>query len=242
MVRVPYAIDTIQPKTQITKEMIGYMEIPESFEGSFYTYNDINSLIGKYSNYNTVIPKGSLFYEELVIAEDKIPDAIFYNVQDGYVVDNYKVNMDSTYANSIMPDSIIDIYVKYNNNGKISYGKFFENVSVLAVRDSTGANVFESSEETRTPAYMFLALPETKYLAFKMLQYVNEVYRDYDVDILLVPNTKEYTAEEEGAIRVTSNDILAFVEDKVAKIDTQDVEFNKLKEEMRQQQEQNNNG
>lgn len=242
MVRVPYAIDTIQPKTQITKEMIGYMEIPESFEGSFYTYNDINSLIGKYSNYNTVIPKGSLFYEELVIAEDKIPDAIFYNVQDGYVVDNYKVNMDSTYANSIMPDSIIDIYVKYNNNGKISYGKFFENVSVLAVRDSTGANVFESSEETRTPAYMFLALPETKYLAFKMLQYVNEVYRDFDVDILLVPNTKEYTAEEEGAIRVTSNDILAFVEDKVAKIDTQDVEFNKLKEEMRQQQEQNNNG
>lgn len=235
MVRVPYAIDTIQPKTQITSEMIGYMEIPESFEGSFYTYNDINNLIGKYSNYNTVIPKGSLFYEELVIAEDKIPDAIFYNVQDGYVVDNYKVNMDSTYANSIMPDSIIDIYVKYNNNGKISYGKFFENISVLAVKDGSGANVFDNTEENRAPAYLFLSLPETKYYAFKLLQYTRDVFSDYGIDIVIVPNTQEYTAENEGAVRVSSNDILAFVEDKIVKIDSQDEEFNKLKEEMANQ-------
>ena len=143
--------------------------------------------------------------------------------------------MDNTYANSIMPDSLVDIYVKYDNNGKISYGKFFENISVLAVKDSAGNNVFDSSEETRTPAYMFLALPETKYLAFRMLSFVSTEMTDYKVNLVLVPNTKEYKSNDEGAVKVSSNDILAFVEDKVAKIDSQDVEFNKLKEEMAKQ-------
>lgn len=241
MIKVPYALETIQPKTKITKDMIGTMEIPESFEGSYYTYGSINDLIGKYSNYNTVIPAGSLFYDELVISEDKIPDAVFSKLEKGYVPEIVQANMDNTYANSIMPDSLVDIYVKYDNNGKISYGKFLENISVLAVKDSAGNNVFDSSEETRTPAYMFLALPETKYLAFRMLSYVSLEMSDYKVSLVLVPNTKEYTAENEGAVRVSSNDILAFVEDKVAKIDTQDVEFNKLKEEMANQKLEDEN-
>ena len=211
MVKVPYALEAIQPKTKITKEMIGTMEIPESFEGSYYTYGSINDLIGKYSNYNTVIPKGSLFYDELVISEDKIPDAVFSKLEKGYVPEIVQANMDNTYANSIMPDSLVDIYVKYDNNG------------------------FDSSEETRTPAYMFLALPETKYLAFRMLSFVSTEMTDYKVNLVLVPNTKEYKSNDEGAVRVSSNDILAFVEDKVAKIDSQDVEFNKLKEEMAKQ-------
>mgnify|MGYP004462881475 CR=1 FL=1 len=241
MVRVPYALETIQPKTKITSEMIGYMEVPESFEGNYYTYGDINSLIGKYSSYNTIIPAGSLFYDEFVITEDKIPDAVFYNVKKGYVVDNYKVGMDTTYANSIMPDSLIDIYVKYNNNGKVSYGKFFENVSVLAVKDGSGANVFENTEESRTPAYMFLSLPKTQYYAFKLLQYARDEFSDYGIEIVIVPNTQEYTAENEGAVKVSSNDILAFVEDKITKIDSQDEEFNKLKEDMANQKLEDEN-
>lgn len=241
MVRVPYAAVTIQPKTKITSEMIEYMEIPESFEGSYYTYGSINDLIGKYSSYNTIIPKGSLFYDELVISEDKIPDAVFYNVKKGYVVDNYKVGMDSTYANSIMPDSLIDIYVKYNNNGKVSYGKFFENISVLAVKDGSGANVFDNTEESKTPAYMFLSLPKTQYYAFKLLQYARDEFSDYGIEIVIVPNTQEYTSKNEGAVRVSSNDILAFVEDKIAKIDSQDEEFNKLKEDMAKQKLEDEN-
>ena len=82
---------------------------------------------------------------------------------------------------------------------------------------------------------MFLALPETKYLAFRMLSFVSTEMTDYKVNLVLVPNTKEYKSNDEGAVRVSSNDILAFVEDKVAKIDSQDVEFNKLKEEMAKQ-------
>ena len=52
LVRVPYANQTIQPKTLITEEMIGKTSVPQSFIlGTFYrNYNDI---VGKYSNYNT---------------------------------------------------------------------------------------------------------------------------------------------------------------------------------------------
>jgi len=67
LVQVPYAIETIQPRTYITKDMIGTMNVPKSFLiGDYYT--NINSIIGKYSNYNTIIAKGSIFYTDLVIS------------------------------------------------------------------------------------------------------------------------------------------------------------------------------
>ena len=66
LVDVYYAKETIQPKTLITEDMIGKISVPQSFiVGTIYrNYSDI---VGKYSNYNTVIAQGSFFYSELLI-------------------------------------------------------------------------------------------------------------------------------------------------------------------------------
>ena len=169
---VYYANQNIQPKTKITKDMVSRMEVPQSFiKGSYYKkYEDI---IGKYSSYNTMIAEGSIFYKSLLIEEASIPDAILNGVEDKDLV-MFPVNTATTYGNAIMPGNLVNIYVKLMHNQKIVYGRMFEKVEILAVRDSSGRNVFENTDEKRTPAYVYFAFPEDKYLLFSSLRYIKD--------------------------------------------------------------------
>lgn len=219
LTKVPYANQTIQPKTQITSDMISYMNVPSSFlVGSYYKSAD--NIIGKYSNYNTMIAEGSIFYTDLIVDSKYIPDEMFGNVEKGSTIINYKVNMDSTYANSMMPDDYINIYFKANDdNGNIMFGKFISNVKILSVKDSSGQNVFENSEEARTPAYMMFALPEDMHLLFRKAIYLAN---QYGVELILVPNT--VTLDEKNVdVFVSSEDIKNFIEDKTTMVSVDEI-------------------
>ena len=68
LVDVYYAKQTIQPKTLITEEMVTKTSVPASFiKGSYY--KEYNEIVGKYSNYNTMIAKGSISYSDLLVME-----------------------------------------------------------------------------------------------------------------------------------------------------------------------------
>ena len=237
LVKVYYANQTIQPKTKITDDMISSANVPTSFlVGSYYTnYNDI---VGKYSNYNTVIASGSLFYNELLIEEENLPDSVFYNVPEGEVVVSFPVNTVSTYGNSIMPNNLINVYVKMiDDSGKIIYGRFIDNINVLAVKDSSGKNVFESTEEERTPAFIYFSLVEPKYLLFSSMNYIET----NDIEIIIVPNTIKYTPEDKTAVEVTSDYITNFIIDKIKMIDDQKDLYNELLNEIATQTKDNTN-
>ena len=237
LVKVYYANQTIQPKTKITDDMISSANVPTSFlVGSYYTnYNDI---VGKYSNYNTVIASGSLFYNELLIEEENLPDSVFYNVPEGEVVVSFPVNTVSTYGNSIMPNNLINVYVKMiDDSGKIIYGRFIDNINVLAVKDSSGKNVFESTEEERTPAFIYFSLVEPKYLLFSSMNYIET----NDIEVIIVPNTIKYTPEDKTAVEVTSDYITNFIIDKIKMIDNQKDLYNELLNEMATQTKDNTN-
>lgn len=217
LVPVPYAIETIQPRTYITKDMIGTMNVPESFlVGNYYTTD--KSIIGKYSNYNTIIAKGSLFYTDLVVDEKDLPDSAFSNVPEGYTVINYPVTIASTYANSMAPGSHINIYYKsLNDAGEVMFGKFISNIEVLDVKDSSGRHVFENSDEARTPAYMLFAVPEETHLLLRKALYLKE----YDVELLLIPNTA--TLSEDQKVTVSSLQIEEFINSKTAFVSVDDL-------------------
>lgn len=217
LVQVPYAKETIQPRTYITDDMIGMMNVPKSFlVGNYYTNK--NSLVGKYSNYNTIIAKGSIFYADLVVSEDDLPDSAFQDVPEGYTLINYPVTISSTYANSMAPGSYINIYYKsLNDNGEVMFGKFISNVEVLDVKDSSGRHVFENSEETRTPAYMLFAVPEETHLLLRKALYLNE----FDVELLLIPNTATLTQDDK--VTVSSLQIEEFINSKTAFVSVDDL-------------------
>lgn len=217
LVAVPYAKETIQPRTYITDSMIGTMNVPKSFLVGNY-YSNRNNIVGKYSNYNTIISKGSLFYTDLVVSSDELPDSAFVDVPEGHTVINYPVTISSTYANSMAPGSYINIYYKsLNDNGEIMFGKFLSNIKVLDVKDSSGQKVFENTDESRTPAYMLFAVPEETHLLIRKALYLDE----YDVELLLVPNTATIT--EDAKVIVSSTQIEEFINSKTVLVSVDDL-------------------
>lgn len=224
--QVPYALQTIQPKTLITSNMVGTMSVPQAFIKVGEYYKNIDDVVGKYSNYNTMIAQGSIFYKDLLTDQKYLPDSYMYNVPKGSTVINYPVNMSTTYANSMMPKDYINIYFKAvlpaseseDNKDTIMFGKFLSNIEILAVKDSSGQHVFENTEETRVPAYMLFAVKEEQHLLIRKALYLQN---RYSVELLLVPNTEEIS--EEAEVILNSADITKFITDRTELVDVTDL-------------------
>ncbi|MEG1495174.1 MAG: RcpC/CpaB family pilus assembly protein [Bacilli bacterium] len=211
---MPYALKEINPRTEITADMIGTVDAPVSmFQGA--PIADARSLIGKYSNYDTVIPKGSLFYKRSVVTKEQLPDSILRDYPDGYVLVNMPLDMNTSYGNLILPGNYVDIYLKAvnkldennsNKQDKIMVGKLLENVKILSVLDGSGQPVFENIEEKRTPAMMIFAVPEEYHILLRKTMYL----RTYDANLLPVP-TKESLKEQPGEVRISSDELKNWV-------------------------------
>lgn len=203
--RIPVAKQTIQPRTLITQTMIEYVDIPPIL----LTDNIILSsslVVGKYTDYNTVIPSGSLFYKDVLIEKEDLPNAAFVKVKEGDVVYNFPVNMDTTYGNSIFPGNKIDIYMKaINEAGQIMVGKLVENVEVIDVKDSSGQHVFENTEERRTPATLIFGAPPEINILLRKASYMSR----FAVELFPVPHGG--TVPAKGDIQVTSQNLKDFI-------------------------------
>ena len=163
-----------------------------------------------------------------------MPDSAFADVPEGYTVINYPVTIASTYANSMAPGSHINIYYKsLNDNGEVMFGKFISNIEVLDVKDSSGQHVFENSDETRTPAYMLFAVPEETHLLLRKALYLDE----YDVELILIPNTATLTDEDKNTVRVSSDDIENFINSKTVFVSVNDLP--EVEDKVKEQNEDN---
>ena len=204
--RVPVASSTIQPRTKITDAMIETIDVA-TIAVSENVYTLKSQVIGKYSNYNTVIPAGSMFYKEALVNEEDLPDSAFVEIPAGQVPYNFPVTMNSTYGNSIFPGNYIDIYMKaINEEGKLMVGKLFENIEVLAVKDSSGRNVFENTEESRTPAFLIFGLVPEHNILLRKASYMNA----YSVELFPVPHGASLTTEEDTTV-VSSQTLKDFI-------------------------------
>ncbi len=216
--KVPYANQTIQPRTKITSDMVSFMNVPASFiKGSYYSNS--NDIIGKYAKSDIMIAEGSIFYTNLLTDTSNISNSAFSSVKSNETVISYKVDMDSTYANSMMPGDIINVYLKAkSDDDSIMFGKFIGNVKILDVKSSDGQRVFENTTESRTPAYMLFALPEDMHLLFRKAIYLSN---SYEVELILVPNTQK--VEKDADVYVSSKDIQDFINEKTKMVSVDEI-------------------
>ena len=206
-VTVPIATETIQPRTEITDDMVDLIDMP----AKSVTDNVIrakNNVVGKYSHINTVIPKGSMFYTDTVIEKSKLPDSVFIKVKKGEIVYNFPVDIESTFGNSIYPGNKIDIYMKTGdgNDEKIMLGKLVENIEVLAVKDSSGRDVFENTSEQRTPSMMIFGLPANINLLLRKAAYMDSM----GVELFPIPHGGEI--DTSGATEVSTQQLVDYIE------------------------------
>lgn len=178
-VSVPAAKETIQPRTKITDDMVELIDMPNMIISQ---HNNViqskNQVVGKYTNVNSVVPEGSMFYTDTVVDKDELPDSVFIKVKKGEIAFKFDVDTESTYGNSIFPGNKIDIYMRTGtgqDDDKVMLGKLISNVEVLAVKDSSGQDVFENTSENRTPSMLIFGLPEDIYILASKAQNMDGV-------------------------------------------------------------------
>lgn len=203
--RIPVASKEIQPRTLITEDMIEYIEVPAAaITKGVVTASRL--IVGQYSNYNTVIPKGSMFFSSTLVTADEMPDSSFVDVKEGDIPYQFSVNMETTYGNSIFPGNKIDIYMKaIDDQGKVMVGKLLENVEVLAVKDSSGKHVFENTAESRTPAYLIFGVSDEIHLLLRKSEYLYS----YSVELFPVPHGG--TIQSTGETKVSTQYLKDFI-------------------------------
>lgn len=206
-IRVPYANKTISSRTKITEDMISYVEIPQTaLKGNVLT-NANTQILGYYTNVSTVIPSGSFFYADVIVAENQLPDSFLINIPDQMVPYSFNVSVESTYGNSMYPGNYVDMYFKGIEGDKVLLGKMIENVKILAVKDSSGNHVFEGVAEQRQPAQIIFAVNAEMHSLLRKAEYIE------GVELILVPTNISYTAPEEESIvtKITSDYIKSYI-------------------------------
>ena len=213
-ISVPYAKVTIGPRTKITNDMIEYLDIQQSsMKGNVLT-NANTQIVGMYTNVNSTIPAGSLFYEGVVVRFEELADSFLIDMpkdsEGNYMTAyNFKVNTETTYGNSIYPGNYVDIYFLSRKNNSVIYGKLASNVKVLAVKDGNGNHVFENITENRQPSQIIIAVSEELSSLLRVGESIG------DSELILVPTNAIYRYDNESEIvtEISDNDIKSYIED-----------------------------
>ena len=195
-IKVPYAKEELHATDEITEDKIGMVEVNSKLLKTADIIQNQGSLIGYYVTTGTSIPKGGLFYKAQVVTKAELPNSVFDDIPDKHTIYSMSVNNHTTFGNSIYPGDKIDLYLKAtDDSGKIMFGKFIESISVLGVRDSSGKDVFGSTE-TRTPAELLFAVPNDMYELLMKAGYVS------GITLVPVPRNKHYTDLNAGQMTV----------------------------------------
>lgn len=217
-ISVPVASQTIGSRTQITADMVTTVRV-SSIAVTDNVYRSAAAVIGKYTNVNTIVPEGSMFYFEAVVDNSDFKDAIFENLDEGEIPYLFKVDMEKTYGNSIYPGNLVDIYMKaIDDSGKVVVGKLLEDVEVLAVRDNQGNDVFADTTSSLTPNYFIIAVKEQLHILLRKASYISS----NNIDLFPVPHGGIYEIEEGTETKVSTDYLKEFINSKSVILEGQD--------------------
>ena len=193
--RVPIAKEKIKAGTRITDEMVDYIEVPASTLNTVNAIINAQEIIGKYVNYDTIIPANSFFYDEALSSTDMSPNSIFKDLLEQDAAIMIEVDLEKTYGNSIMPGDVVDIYadaINVNNKGVTEYitGPLVTGAKVLAVLSSSGENVFADHENKLYPSYFVFTLDSDIINLIRKAQKLSN--SQYSMNLYPVVNGKSY--------------------------------------------------
>lgn len=201
-VKVPYANKNLVAQSEITDDDISFMSVSSDTLKVAKIITDKSKLVGKYVNVGTSIPEGGLFYQSQVVKKEELPNSIFSLIPKGYTIYQLKVDNTSTYGNSIYPGDKIDLYLRYTEDGTFINGKFIENIEVLAVRDSSGRDVFDESTK-RTPALLLFAVDDQYFCYLQASGHLSGV--------TVYPVPRGGNAEDMGERQLGNEQILTYL-------------------------------
>lgn len=201
-VSVPIATRTLEARKLIDEDDIKTVKVAYSMITSNVIINK-EKIIGKYVNYNTFIPEGSLFYDSAVVTWSSMPDSTWSDIPEGNTIVSLSVNSQSTYGNSIYPGDKIDLYYQGSMGENRFVGKLIEGITVLAVKDERGNHIFKKSAEQTNAAALIFSVPENMHLLLRKAIYLNGY-------VIPVPRNASYDADT-TIYRESTNRIVEYI-------------------------------
>ncbi len=220
-VRVPVAARMIPPMTEVTASDIAWKSVPGITKDN-NVLMDEGQIIGKYTAVNATIPANSMFYNEVLVKAEQLPGNWLSKLKQDVNGETDKpyylgVNIVTTFANSILPDTYVDIYMRARDeSGLMMIGKLVENLQILAVKDGAGNDVFQSADEVGTPAYLFFGVPEDYHLLMRKAVALSGI----GVELIVVPHGGINPLA--GEINITSAYLRDYIEANSAGVPTDD--------------------
>ena len=196
-VKVPVAATTIQPRTQITSDMIKYVDMPKAYISDNAVTTE-NAIINKYANYNTVIPAGSMFYKEAVTEKEALPNYVLSLLKEGEYAVSFDLDSNGTSnAWGIMPGDKIDLYMRVKSDeGSVMLGKLL-------------------NDGSRTPSKLIFGVKEDIFLLLLRSNYI-------DVEMFPVQHGA-WIDDKDATTKLTTQELIDYIKARTVQLSTDPV-------------------
>ena len=209
---VPFAKVSIPARTVIEANMVGNIKISSTYtQAADNLIMDSGKVVNKYATYKSNIPKNSLFYKEMVLEQDEMPDAAFAHIGDGYTIFSLDISLKESFYNSARAGNYIDLYVlarDKDENNKIIYARLVKSIRILAVKDSKGRNIVKNGVDNGKPSELLFAVKDADYDVLMKASLLG----DSQVNIEPVLRNDAYTAAA-GETEVNEGELRRYILD-----------------------------
>lgn len=148
----------IPPRTQIKTEDLTMIQIPEKYMQA-YTWNEKADIIGKYTSIQGMIPKGSMFYKDMLYNEKEVRDLAITKLQEGMTIFTLETNVSS--LGSIEEGMYADIHVSISQKKEIPItGILIRHAEVISIKDHKGLSL-KNEQSTKVPYFIELGINQT---------------------------------------------------------------------------------
>ena len=148
----------IPPRTQIKTEDLTMIQIPEKYMQA-YTWNEKADIIGKYTSIQGMIPKGSMFYKDMLYNEKEVRDLAITKLQEGMTIFTLETNVSS--LGSIEEVMYADIHVSISQKKEIPIpGILIRHAEVISIKDHKGLSL-KDEQSTKVPYFIELGINQT---------------------------------------------------------------------------------
>ena len=148
----------IPPRTQIKTEDLTMIQIPEKYMQA-YTWNEKADIIGKYTSIQGMIPKGSMFYKDMLYNEKEVRDLAITKLQEGMTIFTLETNVSS--LGSIEEGMYADIHVSISQKKEIPItGILIRHAEVISIKDHKGLSM-KDEQSTKVPYFIELGINQT---------------------------------------------------------------------------------
>lgn len=148
----------IPPRTQIKTEDLAMIQIPEKYMQA-YTWNEKADIIGKYTSIQGMIPKGSMFYKDMLYNEKEVRDLAITKLQKGMTIFTLETNVSA--IGSIEEGMYADIHVSISQKKEIPItGILIRHAEVISIKDHKGLSL-KDEQSTKVPYFVELGINQS---------------------------------------------------------------------------------